>query len=337
MKIFIILFTTILFLPLLGKEKLPTIEATVINNKENIQNYSADLLKLISCESSFSSITSSSSLGSNYKPENIADLSLKTAWIEGKKDYGIGEYIEITTKQSLDSILNGYHKSKELWKANSRVKRFKVYINSKPCCYLKLKDSMLLQKFKLPKNGGSKTTYKFEIEEVYKGSKYKDTAISALLGTTKNKRYSCELSIPLWVCCTPKTFKTFKTSDIKIKKEFAYTNKNKLFTGCVLNSSENTTSCKQYKKGVLVVENNDNPSCVDGSCNDIYHIGNNTSFRFDINEMSRCYLIKNEKIKRYCTEKETKKYWKLLKMDRYCKSSEISHNPYTMPLCKKKK
>ena len=73
-------------------------------------------------------IKASSSLGDSYKAEFANDLSYKTAWVEGKKDEGIGEYLEYYFKNDSPRITeiiisNGYMKSEETWKNNNRVKK----------------------------------------------------------------------------------------------------------------------------------------------------------------------------------------------------------------------
>jgi hypothetical protein len=135
-------------------------------------------------------VTASSHLKSNhqtinYAPENAHDFSLETAWIEGVKGYGTGEYIvyhfswehsgaEITEIK----IANGYVKTQKAYLENSRVKKLKLYINDQPAAILHLEDRRAVQIFDFepmqPK------TLKFEILEVYKGDKYDDTAISEI-------------------------------------------------------------------------------------------------------------------------------------------------------------
>jgi hypothetical protein len=129
---------------------------------------------------------------STYSIQNIADDNPFTAWTEGKDDYGIGEYFEFdyTFEKSpgwdgyCDQvwIANGYQKSKSLWSANARVKKIKVYLNRKPFAYVKLNDLMGEQYFSLnfAKWQGSQNSVKirFEIAEVYPGTKWKDVAVS---------------------------------------------------------------------------------------------------------------------------------------------------------------
>ncbi len=124
-----------------------------------------------------------------YLAMNAYDISFKNAWIEGVSGYGVGEAITYTFKPDsakIDTILiyNGYFASKELWLANSRVKRLKLSINNESYCILELQDSMAEQKFKvdLSKWYDQKTsrTLRFEIMEVYQGEKYDDTAITEI-------------------------------------------------------------------------------------------------------------------------------------------------------------
>ena len=130
------------------------------------------------------------SQGSNsYGPKNMFDKNPFTAWVEGVSGYGIGETITIEGPAP-NYILNGYQKSIKSFVDNSRVKKFKIYLNGKPFCYLQLSDKMGLQYFDLPYiDIEGKNIYldrpgffqwTFEIIEVYPGRKWKDTAISLL-------------------------------------------------------------------------------------------------------------------------------------------------------------
>ncbi len=134
-------------------------------------------------------IKASSSLNDSYKAEFANDLSYKTAWVEGKKDEGIGEYLEYYFKNDSPRITeiiisNGYMKSEETWKNNNRVKKLKLYVNGVPFGILNLKDSRTDQYFSVGTLGhnknGTDLVLKFEILEVYKGSKYNDTAITEI-------------------------------------------------------------------------------------------------------------------------------------------------------------
>jgi len=123
----------------------------------------------------------------DYYPENIADDNPATAWVEGAKEYGIGQYIEIMDWAICDAktiwILNGYQSSPGVWENNSRIKKMLISFNDKDICYVKLADKMGRQEITLPVEIKEKGKFRFTIIEVYPGAKYKDTAISGL--------YSC--------------------------------------------------------------------------------------------------------------------------------------------------
>ncbi|WP_139957811.1 NADase-type glycan-binding domain-containing protein [Flavicella sediminum] len=134
----------------------------------------------------------------SYEINNIKDFSYQTAWVEGVKGYGIGEFIEFIfvpkhPRVTVIKIANGYIKSKEIWKNNSRVKKLKMYFNDVLYGIINLKDVYSLQSIELEKPIGyserkdykklqtlSKWKIKFEILEIYKGDKYDDTAITEI-------------------------------------------------------------------------------------------------------------------------------------------------------------
>ncbi len=135
--------------------------------------------------------------GINYSAKNIHDLNYKTAWIEGVPGYGIGESVTYhfppqNPRITEIIIVNGYIKSEQTWKDNSRVKKLKMYIDDKPFAILNLADSRQEQHFKFePLGYGDRKnwdelnkkpwwTIKFEILDVYKGDKYDDTAITEI-------------------------------------------------------------------------------------------------------------------------------------------------------------
>jgi hypothetical protein len=138
-------------------------------------------------DSIFANSTLSPNKNLDYKADNIHDFSLRTAWVEGIKGYGIGERITFRfLKQSPPvttvEIYNGYMKSDKVWQDNSRVKQLKLYINNKPHALLNLKDIKSKQIFIIDTFQGveSDLYLKFEITDVYKGEKYDDVAISEI-------------------------------------------------------------------------------------------------------------------------------------------------------------
>jgi hypothetical protein len=196
--IFIILFA--FQIPLISFSQIPTIKAVGGEGKNvNWPKIKADTEKqerqqgggpgffYNDCDQAIDPINASSTLASqgkyNYKIKNINDFDPMTAWVEGKPDYGIGEYFEIKAA-GINVIYNGYQASPKSWIENSRVKKFKVYKNNVALCYLELVDEMGRQSFELPDHNthssDEETDYKFEIVDIYKGTKWQDVAISEI-------------------------------------------------------------------------------------------------------------------------------------------------------------
>jgi hypothetical protein len=132
-----------------------------------------------------------------YHAKNAADFSYETAWAEGAKGAGIGEYLEYqfapeSARLEEIKIANGYVKSEKAWTENARVKKLKLYYNGKPYAILNLKNERSEQVFKVQpfgyqyysladdKKPTKPWTLRFEILEVYPGTRYTDTAISEI-------------------------------------------------------------------------------------------------------------------------------------------------------------
>ncbi len=135
-------------------------------------------------------ILASSELDSiKYKADNVHDFNLFTGWVEGKSDYGIGEYIEFFFKPNSPRVnklifYNGYFKNQNLWESNSRIKKAKLYINGKQYAILEFQDINAPQSFSIdPINStieNQDLILKIEIVEVYKGTKYSDVVVSEI-------------------------------------------------------------------------------------------------------------------------------------------------------------
>jgi hypothetical protein len=200
MKILILLFVSLILL-----QPLPTYKAVQGKDTDFLGETEDGVIEVLSgcswyCGGAMISEFNSSSDLPAYKdniyiPDMAHDFDVTTAWIEGKKDYGIGEYLEynfgmtsVGESQHLGInkliVANGYKKTKKTWEENSRVKKLKMYVNDIPFGVIELLDSFEFQTIDIPVIMLSKQELmkiKFEIMEVYPGTKYKDTAISELL------------------------------------------------------------------------------------------------------------------------------------------------------------
>lgn len=138
-------------------------------------------------------ITSSSNLKDEgkitYLPDNIHDFDLFTAWVPDTINGSIGKKINFHFKPFAPRvneiiIWNGYIKNSDLWKANSRVAKFKMIVNGKPTAILELKDVNNTQSFKINPIQSTDSTkdliLTLEILEVYKGTKYNDVVVSEI-------------------------------------------------------------------------------------------------------------------------------------------------------------
>lgn len=144
------------------------------------------------CGGRTKSVTASSCLptvgSSDYKGENAHDFNHESVW--ATKGKGIGENLTYTFEGYCPritevKILNGHVKSEKAWRANSRVKKLRMYYNDKPYAILTLQDSRSLQCFKVDTLGYHDEmkpdwTLKFEILEVYPGDTCEDTVIAEL-------------------------------------------------------------------------------------------------------------------------------------------------------------
>lgn len=152
-----------------------------------------------------------------YAPGLITDGDTKTAWVEGSKDYGVGELVLVSCidlKKPVQ-IWSGYGKSAAIFTQNSRPKKIKVMVVQSdagdPTQYgswyrnvkvikeseLELKDLNGFQSLVIPAfdvqsykdKDQNKREYNYflgiVILDVYKGTKYSDTCISEVRNVPK--------------------------------------------------------------------------------------------------------------------------------------------------------
>lgn len=147
-----------------------------------------------------------------YAAGNVLIQDRQSAWAEGAEGPGIGE--SITYRQSCTyglnnkweaitydnrepevdgfmryseiCIVNGYAKTRQTWEENGRIKKLLLYVEGRPYAYLELEDTVQPQYFMLPQDdikviNGGMLEARFEIVEVYPGSKYEDTCLTGLI------------------------------------------------------------------------------------------------------------------------------------------------------------
>ena len=122
--------------------------------------------------------------GNKYGVASLLDDSNFTAWFEGHKGVGIGQWImvdfgELRTIGEI-TLKNGYNKKQDLFYKNSRVRTLSLTFSggqTRPS--LVLKDQPGQQTFKIP----GKITARWvqlKIQAVIKGQKYRDTGLNEL-------------------------------------------------------------------------------------------------------------------------------------------------------------
>ena len=143
-------------------------------------------------------VTSSSNLKEKnieYKAEFATDGNYETAWVEGVEGNGIGEWIQLTATWGADegeildqkgtvlgmAIANGYTKTEKLYYENNRVAKVRLEFSDGTSS-----DEYLIEgRIGFSSIGLAipvKTQYiKIIIQDVFEGSKYRDTAISEII------------------------------------------------------------------------------------------------------------------------------------------------------------
>ena len=162
---------------------------------------------LITETTSTSSIKTSSELnekGRIYSGSNLLKKSAKNEldnnsfqlgnpWVEGNKDYGIGEYFELSGEGVLNDYIYisiGYVDITKpyLYEQNSRPSAFDVYIDSAYWKTIILEDTPDPQRFELTGSADIKenSRIRFVIKDVYKGTKYRDTCVNFIFFAKKS-------------------------------------------------------------------------------------------------------------------------------------------------------
>jgi hypothetical protein len=143
-----------------------------------------------------------------YDPSMVLDKDLGTAWCEGVVDDGMGQSLSFELKDSVIfgiGIINGYAKNKAVYEGNNRIKRIKVITVQKngekreEVVDLPTRDFNKLNRQAvapfidwIADFGDAYATTKsiaLVIEEVYPGTKHRDTCISEvyLIGSPKTQ------------------------------------------------------------------------------------------------------------------------------------------------------
>lgn len=121
--------------------------------------------------------------GNTYGPEHLFDGDPATAWVHGSKGTGVGSAITIVFDRArpIDemTVTNGYAKNADIFRKNSRVRTLELLYSTGETATVRLSDHMRQQTLSLPKVAEAQWV-QVRIVDVYRGSRYTDTAISEL-------------------------------------------------------------------------------------------------------------------------------------------------------------
>ena len=124
----------------------------------------------------------------NHEIENIFDGKIESCWCEGVDGVGIGEYIEITFKESILvselDIFNGYSKNEKSYVNNGKLNSARLYydggymdVDFKSLKWADINGDKYTDRFKF--TTPIETSFiKIEITDAVKGAKFVDTCIS---------------------------------------------------------------------------------------------------------------------------------------------------------------
>jgi hypothetical protein len=184
-----------------------------ITYDNSVQNRSREMTHDLLVSPKEFSIKASSTLGisdsvrfnlnMNYTVDKLTDNDFTTAWAEGAKGPGIGEYIEITFEKGFDvaciAAINGYSKNAETYYNNNRIKDLQIdyvgrdgksinhnstIVSFKDLPYSKINGENFAKMLSVIGDFGDGESFKkirLTIKSVYPGKKFNDTCLSELL------------------------------------------------------------------------------------------------------------------------------------------------------------
>lgn len=116
----------------------------------------------------------------DYRPTNLLDGDLATAWNEGAPGPGVGEWVRLEFARPLVldrlEIANGYQQDRDRFYANGRVKSIELEYSNGATQLVDLLDSMGYQK--IEPVVGETEWIKFTIVSVYPARAWDETALS---------------------------------------------------------------------------------------------------------------------------------------------------------------
>jgi hypothetical protein len=122
--------------------------------------------------------------GEKHGPEIFLDTGKGMAWCEGVTGYGIGESVTLRFKPAVRvqefTFLNGYPKSDETYRNNSRAKQLRIQTSDGLAAVVTVPDTKEPHTIKLPR-AVKPQWVRFSIGDVYPGARGADTCIAGIL------------------------------------------------------------------------------------------------------------------------------------------------------------
>lgn len=147
--------------------------------KEECATQNGQFAEVRFCVSSFLAPQSEN----QYGPEIFIGNDEKKAWCEGVIGYGLGESVTMHFKPAVRvqefTFVNGYQKSEDTFKNNSRVKRLNIQTSDGFATVVTVPDSKDGHIIKLARPVKPQWV-RFTIAEVYPGARGADTCISGI-------------------------------------------------------------------------------------------------------------------------------------------------------------
>jgi hypothetical protein len=118
----------------------------------------------------------------NHRPGLAFDGNQSTSWMpkSGAENQSITVHFKSPAVISSVSILSGFAENQEAYLRNNRVRRLRMTFSDGSTQVVKLEDKMEMQRFEL-KQPTAAEWIKFEILEIFRGTKTKLTPISEIL------------------------------------------------------------------------------------------------------------------------------------------------------------
>jgi hypothetical protein len=142
-------------------------------------------LHLAAAEASSYLVSDWAKFQENYLPLYVGDDDPKTAWTEGVKGDGLGEWLRLRVTPMTGAtrvrlrVRNGYQKTDRLFAANTRAKGVSVVLlPSKKTVEVELGDRQDWQEIVVEQPAGAFEAVELHAKSVYPGNKYDDLCIS---------------------------------------------------------------------------------------------------------------------------------------------------------------